>query len=129
MLRKSILCTLSSGTSESTAQAEVDEWTMLERIRRASMWLGASWCLAGFSLVIPGLHFVFPPVLLVAGPILWVWRFVGRFSVRAVHGRCPQCHKESSFEAQGVFRSRTRVVCNGCTEACTLSLNSGLLES
>ena len=63
------------------------------RTRRALSWLGALWAVALATLVIPIVHFVLPPLLLIAGPIVAIR--IGH-TPRVVFGGlgvCPKCRQ------------------------------------
>lgn len=114
---------LSLGSEPATqANATIADWTMLERLRRAAVGLAISWSLAGVSIIIPGLHFILPPILLLAGPIVFVWRFVVRSSFTEVNGVCPRCKVERQMPMGGGVKDETNVLCDGCGNQLTLRL-------
>lgn len=112
---------LSLGSEQPTqAVALVADWTLLERLRRGAIGLALCWSLAGVSIVIPGLHFVLPPVLLLAGPIVFVWRFLTRSSFKEVAGVCPRCKVERTLSMSDKEQPETNVFCDGCGNQLTL---------
>ncbi|MBL8917513.1 MAG: hypothetical protein JNJ54_01520 [Myxococcaceae bacterium] len=118
---RSVPVRLSLGSEPPTqATAVIADWTVLERLRRAAIGLALCWSLAGVSLIIPGLHFVLPPLLLLAGPAVFVWRFVTRASFKEVKGVCPRCKVERTLGMSGKETDETNVFCDGCGNQLTL---------
>ena len=116
---------LSLGSEQPTqATVVIADWTMLERLRRGAMVLGLAWGAAGFSIVIPVLHFVLPPILLLLGPILFVWRVLTRSSFKECTGPCPRCKTERTMTMGGKVEPETNVFCDGCGNQLTLKLQS-----
>jgi hypothetical protein len=114
---------LSLGAEPSQAvQVDIDAWTTLERVRRAAMALALCWSLAGVTIIIPVVHFVAPPVLLVAGPIVFVWRLLSRESLKEVRGACPRCKTARVLPTSGAPKPETNVFCEGCGNQLTLRL-------
>ena len=95
MLLRTLPVRLSLGSEATTAVATIAEWTLLERLRRAVMPAALCWCVAGLLLPIPIVHFVAPPLLLLAGPVVFLWRFFTRSSFTEVVGVCPRCQGEA----------------------------------
>jgi hypothetical protein len=115
--------TLSLGSEPSQAvQVDVDTFTMLERLRRAAVGLALCWSLAGFTIMIPVVHFVAPPVLLLAGPIVFTWRFLSRESLKEVRGTCPRCKTAKVLPTSGAPKPERNVFCEGCGNQLTLRL-------
>lgn len=114
---------LSLGAETPTqAAATIADWTLLERLRRAAVALSICWSLAGVSIIIPGLHFILPPVLILAGPAIFIWRFLARSSFTEVRGVCPRCKVERSMPMGGAVKDETNVLCDGCGNQLTLRL-------
>lgn len=112
---------LSLGSEQPTqAVAIIADWTVLERLRRAAIGLALCWSLAGVSIIIPGLHFVLPPVLLLAGPFVFGWRFLTRASFKEVKGLCPRCKVERTLGMSGKEAAEANVFCDGCGNQLTL---------
>lgn len=112
---------LSLGSETPTAaEATVADWTLLERTRRAAIGMAISWSLAGVSILIPGLHFILPPVLILAGPIIFVVRFLVRSSFTEVNGVCPRCKEPKKMPMSGKVTDETNVFCDGCGNQLTL---------
>lgn len=114
---------LSLGAEPPTdALATISDWTVLERLRRAAIALALTWSVAGVTLIIPGLHFVLPPVLLLLGPFLFVWRLATRTSFTQVEGHCPRCKVPRAMPMSGAVKPETNVLCDGCGNQLTLRL-------
>ena len=79
------------GHAQSTGALYFRDWTEPERRQRGIKWWVGLWGLGLCFVFVPILHFVVPPILLVAGP--WVaWRMAK--VARTVFGgvaRCPRC--------------------------------------
>lgn len=103
-----------------SAEATVADWTMLERLRRAAVGMAISWSLAGVSIMIPGLHFILPPVLILAGPIVFIVRFVVSSSFVEVNGVCPRCKEPRKLPTSGKVADETNVFCDGCGNQLTM---------
>jgi hypothetical protein len=69
-----------------------------ERLVRALAVLGACWGVGLATVIVPLVHFVVPPLMLVLGPVM-AWR---RYRVAAqnerVTGSCPSCGQEITLE-------------------------------
>lgn len=117
---------LSLGSEAPTmATVTIADWTLLERLRRAVMPAALCWCVAGLLLPIPLVHFVAPPMLLLAGPIVFVWRFFTRSSFTEVVGQCPRCKGDSrTMSMGGGVSDETNVMCDGCGNQLTLRLQT-----
>lgn len=114
---------LSLGAETPTqAMATVSDWTLLERLRRGAVGLALCWSLAGVSVIIPGLHFVLPPVLLLLGPVVFVVRVLVRASFVTVDGPCPRCKEPRSLSLGSRVQEETNVFCDGCGNQLTLTL-------
>jgi len=108
-----------------TATVTIAEWTMLERLRRAVMPAALCWCVAGLLLPIPVIHLVLPPALLLAGPVVFVWKFFTRSSFKEVVGQCPRCKGDArTMEMGGGVSDETNVMCEGCGNQLTLRVST-----
>ncbi len=108
-----------------TAVVTIAEWTLLERLRRAVMPAALCWCVGGLLLPIPLVHLVAPPLLLLAGPIVFVWKFFTRSSFKEVVGVCPRCKGEArTMTMGGGVSNETNVMCEGCGNQLTLRLTT-----
>lgn len=125
MPTKTVPVRLSLGAETPTdATATISDWTMLERLRRGAVGLALCWSLAGVSIIIPGLHFVLPPVLLLVGPVVFVVRVLVRSSFVKVEGPCPRCKAARSLPLGSRVQAETNVFCDGCGNQLTLRLEA-----
>ena len=123
---RSVPVRLSLGSEQPTqAIAVIADWTMLERLRRGAIGLALCWSLAGVSIIIPGLHFVAPPLLILAGPVVFVWRFLTRSSFKEAKGVCPRCKVERTLGMGGKEAAETNVFCDGCGNQLSIITLSG----
>ncbi len=100
---------------EKVSQGEVEQkiWDKRERTMRGLKALGVSWGLAVFAVVIPILHFVLVPLLLVIGPFAFYYVAGQKEIILGGKGLCPECERE--FE---IVRSTAKWplsdLCNHC---------------
>jgi hypothetical protein len=121
---RTVPVTLSLGSEKPTqATALISDWTLIERLRRGAVVLAICWSLAGVSIIIPGFHFIGPPVLLLLGPILFVWRLLTGSSFKEVSGDCPRCKSAKVLSMGGKFEPEANVFCEGCGNQLTLRVN------
>jgi hypothetical protein len=107
-----------------TATVTIADWTLLERLRRAVMPAALCWCVAGLLLPIPLVHLVAPPLLLLAGPVVFLLRFFARSSFKEVVGVCPRCKGEArTMPFSGDVSPTTSVMCDGCGNQLTLQVS------
>jgi hypothetical protein len=68
--------------------------TRPEQTKRALWWWGGLWGVAILSLPFPLLHFILPPTMLLAGPIVAFVIYHQQSYVVGGSGRCPHCGSE-----------------------------------
>jgi len=68
-------------------------FTLRQRRKRAVMIWAILWALALVSVLIPLVHFVLVPALLVAGPVAAYFRYRVEAVVETAVGECPLCHQ------------------------------------
>ena len=68
-------------------------WTEKERLTRALKFGGMTWAAAVICVVLPLVHFVLVPSLLIAGPFVAIWNFRRKSIVEGGSGTCPFCGK------------------------------------
>jgi hypothetical protein len=69
-----------------------------ERLRRALAVLGMCWGVGLATVIIPLVHFVVPPVMLIIGPVL-AWRRYGVvMQNEKIVGSCPSCGQPVTLE-------------------------------
>lgn len=96
-------------------------WDPQERLRRALKWWGACWAGALATVPIPLMHFVLPPSLLIAGPILFFR--IRRQESQILEGEvaCPECGARAKVpSAKPVFPLET--LCAACQGRITINL-------
>lgn len=88
-------------------------WDRPARMKRAIKTLGYFWAGGLFSIILPGLHFILVPGLLLAGPLAAWWLFDQESVVAGGEATCPRC--EARF---GIARHKTAAhwdeLCNHC---------------
>ncbi|MDR2187724.1 MAG: hypothetical protein LBE62_06685 [Azonexus sp.] len=70
---------------------EVRQLSLSERALRGAVGLGLTWLLAAMSVVLPGIHFVSVPLLLLAGPVVAFLRYRRTTRNERISGACPTC--------------------------------------
>jgi len=105
-----------------TAVVNIADWTLFERVKRGTIAMTFCWCGAAIVLPIPMVHLVVPPVLILLGPVLFMWRLLTHSSFKEVVGRCPRCKEERTMSMGGRVQSETNVFCDGCGNQLTLRL-------
>lgn len=93
---------------------QVHDWTVLERARRAVFALAFCWVIGALFLPIPGVHFVLPPTLLLAGPIIAILRLTERTRLQTLKGACPRCKVSREFKLDLRFKGKRSFTCDGC---------------
>ena len=113
------------GEQPTVATAKAREWTMLERVRRAIFGMALCWIGAGLFLPIPGVHLVLPPLLLLAGPVLFYFRISEKLRLTSMKGSCPRCKVERDFELDLRFTGKRSFTCDGCGNLIEMEPASG----
>ena len=75
----------------SEGQVSITTWTKGERPKRALKFGGLTWLAAVVCVVLPIVHFLLVPLLLLAGPIVGVWNYRRESIVDGGDGICPYC--------------------------------------
>jgi len=99
---------------ETTARVSVEQLDKPFRVRRALKGLGVTWAAAVGAVFIPGLHFVLVPALVLAGPIVLLWRLGQKELVREARAECPDCGLEQPLDLKGPWRGLPTLTCRGC---------------
>jgi len=68
-------------------------FTLRQRRQRAATVWALLWALALASVLIPLVHFVLVPALLIAGPVAAYFRYRVEAVVETAVGECPLCHQ------------------------------------
>lgn len=102
-------------TSDKIGAAEiyVQSFTGPERLRRAAKWCALCWACAIPAALIPVLHFVLVPGLLVAGPIVGALVYRREHIIVGGKGECPECQGELLIE-KGPVRWPLHEICKDC---------------
>lgn len=107
-----IVISNNAGDSSTAGTLYVKRFETADRVRRAFAILGVMWLLAVLTLVIPLVHFVVPPALLIAGPVLAWRRYRVTEASERVTGTCPSCGREFSLELDTADRLPMSTYCS-----------------
>ncbi len=110
------------GRPVTPAQLEVRHWDSRQRLSRALQGLGMCWGAAVLAVLLPVLHWVLVPSLLIGGPIFAFLRYHERITVLAARGPCPACGVELLFALGQASRCRMMLRCDHCGRAITLEV-------
>lgn len=102
----------------------VSRLTPPERLRRAFKALGWTWLIAVGAILIPILHFVLVPVLLIAGPIVAYFIFRQEALILDGSSVCPQCSAPFKI-SRGRYQSSVKDVCGSCRHSVTIRVVEG----
>ncbi len=91
-----------------------------QRTARALKTLGACWGLAVLAVLVPVLHFVLVPGLLIAGPVMALARLRERVTVLEVSGPCPGCGAPMKLAVNQPVSTRMGLRCEACHRAIDL---------
>lgn len=69
------------------------QFSRRRRWRRAAAIWALFWALALAAALIPVVHFVLVPALLIAGPLAAWWRLRQSQAIESATGECPLCHQ------------------------------------
>lgn len=84
-----------------------------ERFKRALTVGGATWALALFCVLLPLVHFVLVPTLLIAGPCIAVYLWNQEAVLLDGKGECPQC-KNTFMITRRAVKFPFSEVCEHC---------------
>jgi hypothetical protein len=102
------------GRPDTEARVRVRRHDSRQRTARALRVLGACWGLAVVAVLVPVLHFVLVPGLLLAGPLLAVQRLGERVTVVGARGECPGCGAPQTFTLAMAPTERMPLRCEAC---------------
>lgn len=85
-----------------------------ERTKRALKILGALWGSALLTIFIPIVHFIVPPLLILAGCFFSVTTFMEKSEIIQGEFTCPNCKKVNRLDQQSEEYPKT-VRCEGCS--------------
>jgi hypothetical protein len=103
-----------SGEVTTSGTATLLERSMVARVVRAAVILGAMWIIAVICVFIPIAHFVLVPSFVAVGLVLAVVRLRDDVSLISAEGLCPRCQVQRTFGASGRFTADQTVHCDGC---------------
>jgi hypothetical protein len=103
------------GEKPTTATAMVRAWSMFDRVKRTVIGLVLTWLAAGVAIFFPILHWVLVPGLLLAGPVVAIFRFTEQKQLMSMKGSCPRCKVDRDFPLGGLrFNGPRTFTCDGC---------------
>lgn len=109
------------GTGAGIARAEIRRLQGGERVRRALLGPAVGLGIAVLVLPIPVVHFMLPPVAIVAGIVIGVRRGLARELFLTARGTCPRCNREQGLGLNGAaFQLPREIKCGGCGHLLTL---------
>lgn len=97
-------------------------WSAQERSRRALKLLGACWGIGLFCVILPLVHFVLVPGMLIAGMIGFVHMSKQTTLVLGGKGICPECQKEFRI-AKAVDQFPMAETCESCNASVSVTKN------
>ena len=102
----------------------LERWDQKQRMKRALKTLGLTWGLAVGAVLIPLMHFILVPSLLIAGPALAYYQYQQQSAILGGTTECPKCGV--TFE---IVKSRERWplkdVCSKCFTNVVIRMNDG----
>lgn len=115
MAPRPVAVTLSlSGEAPTSGLALLEDRTLPARAWRAGRALLGAWAAAAASVLLPIVHFVLVPVLVLTGLVLAVVRLREDRALVQLTGACPRCRGPGRFSGAGRFREGREVHCDGC---------------
>ncbi len=111
------------GRPSTAAVMSVRHHARRERVGRALRTLGACWGLAIVTVLVPVLHFVLVPGLLIAGPLVALQRLRERMTVIGARGDCPGCGAPQDFAVGSAPAPRMALRCATCSRQVFLEPN------
>src|SRR3954470_1061300 len=112
-----------SSTNEKTGPGEIEimTWDATERRRRALKTLAICWGIAIGSVIFPLIHFVVPPSMLIAGPIVAYFIYWQESQIKESQCLCPSCGKPFQV-SKGRPHWPLSDVCSSCHEGIRITL-------
>ncbi len=101
-------------------EVEIITWSREVRSRRSLKMLGTCWGIGLFCVIIPGLHFILVPGMLIAGVIGFLYRSKQLTYVLGGVGECPECHKAFKV-AKAADKFPMAETCEHCNSSLSLS--------
>ncbi len=113
----SFACQINGTLSKKTFNSVLNQsvWNKQERVRRAIKALAMTYLAAILGLFIPLLHLILPTTLLIAGPIIFYFKFNEKGRIEIGKILCPHCNQE--FEILPFpLKFPKEYSCDHCTE-------------
>ncbi len=88
---------VAEGAKEQPGEVNSQHWTVRERAFRALKILAICWAIAVPTILIPGLHFVLPPIFLIGGVIGAFFKWRETVLITAEVLECPACGAANSL--------------------------------
>ncbi len=114
------------GRAPTAGVAKVQPLTSAERAGRALKVFGLSVVMALPCVVVPLLHFVLPPAVLITGTVIAVLRWRQTEVLLSLDAACPTCGAVGKLKASGPVKEGRQLHCDGCGFMADLHLESGL---
>jgi hypothetical protein len=115
--------TLQSQARSTQGKAELRQVSRQEAVRKGLVGMIGCWVVALFTLPIPLVHFVAPPILFLFGPLVGFFMFKlynGAVDIISGEGPCPDCGAVVPLTA-GAERWPQDVICPGCQARLTVT--------
>lgn len=106
---------------DASGKVRIESWDPPARLRRAAKTWAGCWGVAIAAIPFPLLHFVIPPVMVLAGPIAGIYVYTRRSVVLGGEGECPDCGKKFPI-ARLPNRFPQSDLCTHCQSNVKLSL-------
>ena len=104
------------GSEPTQIQARVIRLERAQRWKRAARIFVLLLAAAVATALIPGLHLIAPPSLLIMAVVLGLRRLRQTQCVEALVGTCPACREDQSLPAPSQFQLPLTLRCPGCGE-------------
>lgn len=101
-------------------RVELMTWSKSDRSRRALKFLGTCWGIGLFSVILPLIHFVLVPGMLILGLVGFVRISAQENLILGGEGVCPECAKPFRI-AKATYRFPMDELCEHCKSSVSLS--------
>lgn len=106
-------------TPPSAGVVSIVTWSAQERSRRAFKLLGICWGIGLFGVIIPLVHFVLVPGMLIAGIVGFLHQSKQATLILGGKGSCPECQKEFRI-AKAADKFPMAEVCENCNSSVSI---------
>jgi len=90
-----------------------------ERMKRSLKIFGGFFLVACFTVFVPILHFILPPLLIISGSVLAIGEYGNTGEILKGEIPCPNCKKVNELQREGEEWPRT-FRCQGCSFTLTI---------